>query len=107
MLFHLDEHIAHAVATGLRNRGLDVSTTAESNLLGVTDEEQLEFARAGNRVIVTQDADFLRLHRLGLPHAGIVFLAAGSRGVGELVRFLCLLHDCVPPEEMTNTVEYL
>ena len=107
MRFHLDEHMAHAVATGLRRRGLDVTTTVEARLLGFPDVDQISFAREENRVIVTQDADFLRLHQAGIPHVGIVFLPSGAHDIGELVRFLCLMHDCVPAEEMVNIVEYL
>ncbi len=62
MRFHLDEHVDHAVAHGLRQRGIDVTTTTDAGLLGVSDEHHLEHALAASRVIFTQDADFLRLH---------------------------------------------
>jgi hypothetical protein len=32
--FHLDEHVDHAVADGLRRRGIAVTTTADADLLG-------------------------------------------------------------------------
>jgi predicted nuclease of predicted toxin-antitoxin system len=51
-----------AVALGLRLRGIDVSTTVEERLTGATDEQQLAFATGQGRVLVTHDADFLRLH---------------------------------------------
>ena len=50
MRFHLDENIDSDVALGLRIRGVDVSTTADANLFGARDEQQLEFARAAGRV---------------------------------------------------------
>lgn len=106
MRFHLDEHIDHAVALGLRQRGIDVTTTTDAGLLGASDEQQLEFARQSGRVLLTQDADLLRLHQQGVSHAGVVFAPSGSRSVGELVRFLCLLHDCVEPHEMQAVVEF-
>jgi hypothetical protein len=34
--FHLDEHVASAVALGLRLRGIDVSTTAEEGLIAAS-----------------------------------------------------------------------
>ena len=52
---------ARALAEGLRRRGIDVTTTAESALEGATDDDQIAFAREQGRVIFTQDADFLRL----------------------------------------------
>ncbi len=42
-----------AVARGLRFRGVDVLTVPEAGLLGVEDEEHLEFARNVSRVIFT------------------------------------------------------
>jgi predicted nuclease of predicted toxin-antitoxin system len=51
--YYLDEHIANAVAQGLRRRGLDVLTLAEAGTLGASDEEHFEFARKEGRIIVT------------------------------------------------------
>src|SRR3954466_3270903 len=44
--FHLDEHCPAALATGLRRRGMDVTTTPEAGLLQATDLEQLAYADA-------------------------------------------------------------
>ena len=46
MRFHLDEHVAHAIAQGLRLRGIEVTTTAEADLLSAPDEDHLAFALA-------------------------------------------------------------
>jgi predicted nuclease of predicted toxin-antitoxin system len=86
--YHLDEHVAAAVALGLRLRGIDVTTTAEEGLASATDEEQLMFAAGRGRVLVTHDADFLRLHAGGHPHAGIVYCHQRDANVGTLVRGL-------------------
>jgi predicted nuclease of predicted toxin-antitoxin system len=51
--FHLDEHVASTVALGLRLRAIDVSTTSEEGLIAATDEQQLSFAAAQGRVLVT------------------------------------------------------
>ncbi|HUG91291.1 MAG TPA: DUF5615 family PIN-like protein [Planctomycetaceae bacterium] len=104
--FHLDENVDHAVAHGLRLRGIEVTTTADGDLLGASDEQQIAFAAGEQRVVLTHDPDFLRLHTAGVSHAGIVFRHKDSRSVGELVRFLCLLHDCVEPDEMHGHVEF-
>ncbi len=42
--FHLDENVRNAVAQGLKRRGIDVTTTPEKSLVGVSDKVQLEFA---------------------------------------------------------------
>jgi predicted nuclease of predicted toxin-antitoxin system len=106
MLFHLDEHIDSAIAEGLRRRSIDVTTTAEEGLLGVSDEQQLEFAHQSRRILVTRDVDFLRMHDRQVPHAGIVFITSTSRTVRETLRFLCLLHESLDPADMIGQVEY-
>jgi hypothetical protein len=88
-------------------RGIDVTTTGDVNLLGATDEQHIEFASGARRVIYTQDSDFVRLHHEGLPHAGIVYNPDGRRSIGEVVRFLCLIHDCLEQDEMVGKVEFL
>lgn len=105
--FHLDENVDHAVARGLRSRGIDVTTTIDANLVAAEDEKQVEFAMNEERVVVTHDPDFLRLHAAGVDHCGIAFCASQSRTVGELVSGLVLLHDCCEPGEIRGQVEYL
>jgi predicted nuclease of predicted toxin-antitoxin system len=71
--FYLDENVNTSVAKGLRTRGIDVLTTPEAGNMGLRDEEHVAFALAENRVIVTQDRDFLVLSSQGVKHAGIVY----------------------------------
>jgi Domain of unknown function (DUF5615) len=105
--FHLDEHIDPAIANGLRRRGIDVTTVEGAGLRGASDVEHVAFARAQARVIVTQDQDFLRIHNEGVPHAGIAFSQHGLRSIGQLLRSLILINDCLQPEDMMNHVEFL
>jgi predicted nuclease of predicted toxin-antitoxin system len=63
--FHLDENVSGAVALALRRRGVDVSTAVEANLIGADDRAHLEFAQAHDRVLVTYDDDFTRIHASG------------------------------------------
>ncbi|MBN1995089.1 MAG: DUF5615 family PIN-like protein, partial [Anaerolineae bacterium] len=71
--FHLDEHISHAIAQALRQRGVDVTTTAEAGLRTLSDEAQMEYARREQRVFVTSDAGFLSRSAQGQSHYGIVY----------------------------------
>ena len=103
---HLDENVDHAVAQGLRLRGMDVTTTTDANLIGTTDDEQLFFALRENRVIFSQDQDFLRHHQAGSEHAGIVYSRQGARSIGEIVRFLHFMSDCLEPEDMRGKLEF-
>lgn len=52
--FHLDENVSSAIADSLRNRGVNVTTTPEEELIASSDEAQLEFAFSQERVIFTQ-----------------------------------------------------
>ena len=60
--FHLDENVDPDVAKALSRHGINVTTTFGVGLLAKDDDAQLAYARQENRVIVTHDADFLRMH---------------------------------------------
>lgn len=80
---------------------------ADVGLLSATDEQHLSFADSQGRIVVTYDTDFLHLHQVGTPHAGIVYSVPGRRTIGYLVRALCLMRDCLSAEEMRGKVEFL
>jgi predicted nuclease of predicted toxin-antitoxin system len=107
MKFHLDENVDHSIATALRRRGIDVSTTSEANLVGASDDDQLAFVVAEERVIVTHDRDFLRLASMTSDHAGIVYCPKSSRSIGDIVRYLTLMQECLGTNEMDGQIEYL
>lgn len=60
--FHLDENVSRAVASALRLRGIDVTTAVDADLIGAEDRAHIEFASAQQRVIVTHDDDYTRIH---------------------------------------------
>ncbi|MEX2315733.1 MAG: DUF5615 family PIN-like protein [Pirellulales bacterium] len=95
------------MAIGLRLRGVDVTTTVDANLLSAPDEHHVEFALHEDRVIFTNDVDFLRLDAAGVNHSGIAYCARGTRSIGYIIRHLCLMHDCLDANEMRASVEYL
>lgn len=105
--FHLDENIPSLVALALRRRDIDVTTCTEANLRAADDLVHLEFARGQRRVLVTHDADFLRHHARGVPHAGIAYCRMGERTVGQIIEMLRLMHDALTADEMANRVECL
>jgi uncharacterized protein with PIN domain len=104
--YYTDEHVSKAVARGLRERGVDVLTVAEAGMLGASDEEHLARARSEDRVVFTQDVDFLRLASSGVRHAGIAY-APQQTPVGEVVRGLMLIYQVMDAAEMLDHVEYL
>ena len=105
--FHLDEHIHPAIASGLRARGIDVSTTTGADLIAADYPSQLAHAAVEARVLVTHDNDFLRLHATGEAHAGIAYAHARKYPLGDLLRMLLVLHACYSAEEMRGRVEFL
>jgi predicted nuclease of predicted toxin-antitoxin system len=105
--FHLDENCDPRIAAGLRLHGVDVTTTPEAGLLQVSDEEQLAYAVAQGRVVVTQDTDFLRTAAAGHESPGIAFSSTHGRSLGQVIRDLLLIWEVYEPKEMRNRVEFL
>lgn len=105
--YHLDENVDPDVGTGLRQRGVDVTISREEGLLGANDEAQIAFARAGDRVLVTHDDDFLRLTAAGADHAGVAYVPPQTLSIGEMIRRLIVLWRERAPESLVNQVEYL
>ncbi len=105
--FHLDENCDPRIAAGLRLRGVDVTTTSEAGLLEASDDEQLAYARDQGRVILTEDADFLRMAAAGEESPGIIFVPSRHRSIGRVIRSVLLIWELCEPDEMRNRVEYI
>lgn len=106
MQFLLDEHMPRAIADGLRRRGVHVSTISEAGLRSAGDDEILVWAATHRYVVVTSDADFIRLHRQ-VDHDGIVWCNARGRSVRRVIEYLVLMSEIIDPDEMRGTVEYI
>lgn len=104
--FYADEHISRAVINGLQVRGLDVKSVKEFDMLGASDEDHLFKALSENRVIITQDTDFLRLHSRGMNHAGIVY-AQQEISTGEIIRGIILVSEILESDDIKNRVEFI
>jgi hypothetical protein len=75
-------------------------------MLGASDEEHLQKATKGKRVLITEDTDFLRIHAEGFEHAGIVF-GKQSKSVGEFIRGVSLIYEVLSADEMRGQLEYI
>ena len=104
--YYTDEHVAKAVIRGLRQRGIDVLSTPEAGNLQDSDEDHLQFAFSQQRVIFTQDDDFLKLAASGIEHTGIVY-AHQSTPISDIIQGLMLIQQVLDTEDMKNHVEYL
>lgn len=105
--YYLDEHMRPAIAEQLRAHGIDVVTTAEAGRAhhGLADEDQLRFAAESQRVLVTEDSDFVRLAATQQPHAGIVYFPI-QLSIGACIAYLELLALTTQPDEMRNQLLY-
>ena len=79
MKVYLDEDIGPEVAVILRSLGVDATGAHEAGRQGLSDRDQLEFAAAHGRCLVTRNRnDFIILTReffeKGFPHAGVLIV---------------------------------
>jgi hypothetical protein len=105
--FFLDQHFPLPASQGLRRHGVDLITAQEAGRCGSPDSDQLAFATAQERVLVTFDTDFLALHRTGIAHAGIAWCPEQKHSIGQLIQALLLVHGVLDRDSMRNHVEYL
>lgn len=98
----LDEHIPASTAKELRNRDIDVEAVYETSLQGSSDEEILEHALSQDRVIVTQDTDFLEISE----DAGIIFLTEPLE-IGELTQQILKVVQELDREEILGSTVYI
>jgi predicted nuclease of predicted toxin-antitoxin system len=89
-----DENFPLPAVDELRRLGHDVLTIADVGRSGQAwaDAEVLAFARDGGRALISLDRrDFMRLHRDGMPHAGLVLCTLDLDFLGQARR----IHEAV------------
>ncbi|MEH2424001.1 MAG: DUF5615 family PIN-like protein [Nostoc sp.] len=105
--FHLDENVDPVITLGLRRYGIDVTTTNDVELRTQSDEIQLRFIQETQRVLFTQDADFLIIASSRLDHPGITYCKKGTRSIGEIIQTLVLIYEVMTLEEIVGRVEFV
>ncbi|OGL43912.1 MAG: hypothetical protein A2161_18160 [Candidatus Schekmanbacteria bacterium RBG_13_48_7] len=83
--FYADENVPIAIVKGLERRNVDIRTSKSARMLGASDKKQLAYSLKHERVIVTFDDDFLRLHSKGEEHNGIIFISKKA-SLGYIIR---------------------
>jgi predicted nuclease of predicted toxin-antitoxin system len=108
---YMDEHVHRAITTELRRRGVDVLTVQEENRQGLPDLLVLDRATELQRIVFSQDQDFLveanRRQTEGIPFAGVIYARQLGITVGECIRDLEILAQAGHPEDFLNQVIYL
>jgi len=107
---YLDEDVDVLVAELLRARGFSALTTQEAERTGQPDRDQLSYAVAHERALLTHNrTDFEALHRTYLEanqsHYGIVF--ANRRPPRQLTKRLLHLLNELTAEELENQILYI
>lgn len=72
--YYTDENINPNLNNVLTEKGLDVLSCQSAGMLGTSDIEQLLFVTKEKRLIITRDDDFLKWHRKGAKHMGIIYI---------------------------------
>jgi predicted nuclease of predicted toxin-antitoxin system len=105
---YMDQHINGAVTRELRRCGVDCLTAEEDGNAALDDNSLLDRATTLQRVVVTQDTDFLALAHdywaQGREFAGIVFSQQLRISVRQLINDLELIAKALERHETANTV---
>lgn len=107
----MDEHIRRAITIGLRLRGVDVLTVQEDGRAGTPDPILLDRATELQRVMFSQDQDFLieanRRQVEGINFSGVIYSPLLSISIGDCIRDLEIIAKASNPEDLADRVEYL
>jgi Domain of unknown function (DUF5615) len=106
----MDVHVHRALTDGLRSRGVDVLMAQEDGATEWEDPDLLERATAVNRVLFTNDQDFLRIvavrQQLSQPFTGVIY-APQTSPLGPVLRDLELCALACDPEDFADGLTYL
>jgi len=109
--FYMDENVPRAVTNGLRLKGVDVLTAQEDNREGTPDPILLARATELQRVMFTQDEDFLVIAQLrqqeGINFGGVIYIHNQRLFIGSCVEDLEIIAKVYEPEDLANQVLYL
>lgn len=107
---YLDEDVPVQLAKAMRQRGMDVLTTQEAQMLETSDEQQLAYAITQQRALLTHNKrDFVIIHKTylndGKEHYEII--VADRNTIGQLLRMISKLCFTLSSEDMRNRLEFL
>lgn len=106
----LDEDVWTGLAAALRKAGHDAVSVNELERKGLADEDQMAFAAAEGRAILTHNIqDFAPLAEVyfnqGIFHSGIIVSRHFEKG--ELLRRTLALLDALTSEQLANTLRFV
>lgn len=95
--FYSNENFPIEVVLALRNYGHDVLTASEAGNanISIPDEQVLAYANQTERAVLTVNRwDFVRLHKEGAKHLGIIACTQDADSLGQAQR----IHSAVEKE---------
>jgi predicted nuclease of predicted toxin-antitoxin system len=111
---YLDEDISPKVSVILRQKGMDAVSAHETGMLEASDEEQLSFAAAEGRVMVTRNRDdFIALTVQFFddlkPHRGLIIIPHTIPGseFSKIATLLVKISKDHPQDLEPYTIEFL
>jgi hypothetical protein len=72
----------------------------------LTDEEQLETANQKQAVILTNDADFIRI-AVSKTHKGLIYVHQHKMAIGECIRKIQIITETTTAEQMDTQIIFL
>jgi predicted nuclease of predicted toxin-antitoxin system len=109
--FYFDHNMSPAVARGLQRRGVDVLIAMDDGTSTWDDESILIRATELDRVVCTEDSDFLTISARwvseGREFPGIVFLRQQDVSIGVAVNELEMCAKVISTDEMQGRIHYL
>jgi hypothetical protein len=109
--FYMDEHVPKAITNGLRIRGIDVLTVQGDDRTGISDALVLDRATELQRILFTQDDDFLvevqNRQQSGITFSGVIYAHQLGISIGRCINDLELIAKVAKFNELMGTVHYL
>lgn len=103
---YADHHVNSAIIEGLRRKGIDVVTAFEDGFGRRADADLLARAYELDRVVFTQDVDFIVIAdewlAAGRPFAGVVFAHQLKVTIGQAIRDLEIVCRVLTLRETAN-----
>ena len=108
---YTDVHVPLAVTSGLRRCGIDVLTSQQDGTIELSDAELLSRATDLDRVLLTQDTDFLMIanewQSSETQFRAVIFVRQIGMGIGEIIEDIHLLLTAADETELWNQVYHL
>ena len=108
---YMDENVPLPIANGLRQRDVDVLRAQEDNHQNTPDPIILDRATDLQRVVFTQDEDFLAIansrQQAEVNFAGVIYAHQQNITFGYCIRDLEIVAKVSEPEDLVNRVQYL